>query len=385
MPTVKLPVPDGLAQASPPQASPLSGPDSPVPDSTGLDTAGPAAGRLLRRGEQAGRLTHVERIPARPGRRGTWPEWVPDDLAAALAGIGAERPWAHQARAARLARSGRSVIISTGTASGKSLGYLVPALSAVLEGGTALYIAPTRALAADQLRMLNSLHLAGVRAAVVDGDTPYPERAWARAHANYLLTTPDMLHHSLLPRHAYWSGLLRRLRYVVVDECHTYRGVFGSHVAQVLRRLRRVSAWHAGAGDDGTGAVFILASATISEPARCARLLTGRAAAAVTADGAPRGPVTLGLWEPPLTGLRGEAGAPVRRSATAEAADLLTDLVLSDVPTLAFVRSRRGAETLAMAARRQVTEAGRADLAGKVAAYRSGYLAADRRALEEAL
>jgi DEAD/DEAH box helicase domain-containing protein len=322
----------------------------------------------------------VHARPARRGRRGTWPDWVPADLLAALARSGAARPWAHQARAARLARSGRSVIISTGTASGKSLGYLVPALTAVLEGGTALYIAPTRALAADQLRLVTSLGLRGVRAAVVDGDTPRADRAWARSHANYLLTTPDMLHHTLLPRHAHWDGFFRRLRHVIVDECHTYRGVFGSHIAQVLRRLRRVTLSHA-----GREAVFLLASATVSEPASCARLLTGLPAATVTADSAPRGAVTLALWEPPLTQFRGEAGAPVRRSATAEAADLLADLVIEGVPTLAFVRSRRGAESVALAARRRVLEAGAPHLADRVAAYRSGYLAADRRALEEAL
>jgi DEAD/DEAH box helicase domain-containing protein len=386
MPTVKLPVPAGIAQAPAVQVGPVSA----APDPSAAPSAAPppaivsgtipAQDAILRRGARTGALTHVQEIPARRGRRAAWPPWVPPELAGALARSGAERPWAHQARAARLARSGASVIISTGTASGKSLGYLVPALSAVLEGGTALYIAPTRALAADQLRLVNSLQLAGVRAAVVDGDTPYPERAWARAHANYLLTTPDMLHHSLLPRHAYWAGLFRKLRYVVVDECHTYRGVFGSHVAQVLRRLRRITAWHA-----GSEAAFLLASATISEPARCAAQLTGVRAAAVTADSAPRGAVTIGLWEPPMTQFRGEAGAPVRRSAAAEAADLLADLVLGEVPTLAFVRSRRGAESLALAARRQVTQAGRAELAGKVAAYRSGYLAADRRALEEGL
>jgi DEAD/DEAH box helicase domain-containing protein len=189
-----------------------------------------------------------------------------------------------------------------------------------------------------------------------------------------------MLHHSLLPRHAYWDGFFRRLGHVVVDECHTYRGVFGSHVAHVLRRLRRVTVRHA-----GREAVFILASATISEPSRCARLLTGLLAAAVTADSAPRGAVTLGLWEPPLTQFRGEAGAPVRRSATAEAAGLLAELVVDGVPTLAFVRSRRGAESVALAARRKVLEAGAPELATRVAAYRSGYLATDRRALEEAL
>ncbi len=131
-------------------------------------------------------------------------------------------------------------------ASGKSLGYLLPALTGVLEGGTALYLAPTRALAADQLRVVSELAVPGVRAAVVDGDTPVAARDWARSHANYLLTTPDMLHQTLLPRHARWNGFFRRLRYIVVDECHTYRGVFGSHVAQVLRRLHRIAAHHGG-------------------------------------------------------------------------------------------------------------------------------------------
>ncbi len=146
------------------------------------------------------------------------------------------------------ARDGRHVIISTPAASGKSLGYLLPALTGILEGGTALYLAPTRALAADQLRVISELAVPGVRAAVVDGDTPMPARDWARSHANYLLTTPDMLHQTLLPRHARWNGFYRRLRYIIVDECHTYRGVFGSHVAQVLRRLHRIAAHH---GDPG--------------------------------------------------------------------------------------------------------------------------------------
>ena len=221
-----------------------------------------------------------------------------------------------------------------------------------------------------------------MRAAVLDGDTPAAERSWARSHANYLLTTPDMLHHSLLPRHARWDGFYRRLRYVIIDECHGYRGVFGSHVAHVLRRLRRIAAHHRGGQAARREPVFILASATISEPQRCARLLTGLVAEAVTADSAPRGPLTFGLWEPPLTTLRGEAGAPVRRTATAEAAGLLADLVTDEVPALAFVRSRRGAEAVALGARRALADAGAADLAAKVAAYRSGYLAEDRRAIE---
>jgi DEAD/DEAH box helicase domain-containing protein len=299
---------------------------------------------------------------------------------AALAAQAITAPWEHQAEAAQHARAGQSVIISTGTASGKSLGYLLPALTSVLNGGTALYIAPTRALAADQLRLVESLGLRGVRAAVVDGDTPWSDRTWARSHAGYLLTTPDMLHHALLPQHSRWNGFYRRLHYVIVDECHTYRGVFGSHVAHVLRRLRRVGCHHS-----ATDPVFILASATISEPARAAALLTGRPAVAVSADSAPRGPMTFAMWEPPLTGARGEAGAPVRRAATAEAAQLLADLVIEDVPALAFVRSRRGAESVALSARRHLAEAGAADLCNRVAAYRSGYLPEERRALEHAL
>jgi DEAD/DEAH box helicase domain-containing protein len=298
------------------------------------------------------------------------------------------------------ARDGRHVIIATPAASGKSLGYLLPALTGVLEGGTALYLAPTRALAADQLRVASELAVPGVRPAVVDGDTSMAARDWARSHANYLLTTPDMLHQTLLPRHARWNGFFRRLRYIIVDECHTYRGVFGSHVAQVLRRLHRIAAYHggpgsAGPGSAGPGPLFLLASATVSEPASCAFLLTGQRAEEVlltgqraeevTENAAPCGPVTFGLWEPPLTSTRGEAGAPVRRSATSEAAGLLADLVAEAVPVLAFTRSRRGAEALALGARRALRESGAAGLSERVAAYRSGYLREDRRALEEAL
>ncbi len=284
------------------------------------------------------------------------------------------------------ARAGHDVIIATGTASGKSLGYLLPALTAVLEAGTVLYLAPTRALATDQLRALGALSIPGVRAAVVDGDTPAAQRDWARSHANYLLTTPDMLHQTLLPRHARWTGFYRRLRYIVVDECHTYRGVFGSHVAQVLRRLHRVAVHHIqAAGSAGAGPVFLLASATVSDPAGCAQLLTGRPAQAVTENAAPRGPVTFVLWEPPLTRAHGDADAPVRRSATAEAATLLAGLVAKQVPVLAFTRSRRGAEGVALAARRVLRESGAAADSERVAAYRSGYLRDDRRALEEAL
>lgn len=350
--------------------------------SAGRDGAG--VRRILDHGTACGRLTHVERLPERPGRRVPWPGWVPADVMKAFAQVGISGPWAHQAQAADLAHAGRNVIMATGTASGKSVGYLAPALAAIAGGATALYLAPTRALAADQLALVRSLsqHLRpSLRAAVIDSDTPALERARARKHATYLLTTPDMLHYGLLPQHRRWDGFFRRLRYVIVDECHGYRGVFGSHVAQVLRRLRRVAEHHGAQGH----LRFVLASATISEPERCAELLTGLAACAVTTDAAPRGPMTFGMWEPPLTGLRGEAGAPLRRSAIAEAADLLADLVLDGTPSLAFIPSRRGVEAAAAVAKAKLVQAGAGELAQRVAAYRSGYLPQERRELEQAL
>ena len=319
------------------------------------------ASRILRRGARSGRLMHVEEIPARPGAGVPWPDWVPAEITQALSRAGVTRPWAHQAAMAEHARHGRNVIIATPAASGKSLGYLLPALTAVLSGSTVLYLAPTRALAADQVRAVRALDIPGVCAAVVDGDTLSADRERARTRANYLLTTPDMLHHVLLPRHSRWGELFGRLEYVIVDECHGYSGVFGSHVAHVLRRLRRVAAHHARrhpararAGASPASLVFLLASATVSEPGVCARLLTGADAEEITESAAPRGPVTFGLWEPPLTAARGESGAPVR-PATAEAASLLADLVAHDVRGLAFTRSRRGAEAVAIAAKRALS------------------------------
>ncbi len=350
----------------------------------------PGAQDILRRGAAAGRLTHVERMAARQGVPVPWPGWLTEDLTAAFGRLGIAQPWAHQATAADHAHAGRSVILATGTASGKSLAYLAPALTAVADGGTVLYLAPTRALAADQLALIRALGAwpgrgfqARLRPAVVDSDTPAAERAWARKHATYLLTTPDMLHFGMLPQHQRWSGFFRRLRYVVVDECHGYRGVFGSHVAHVLRRLRRVADLHREPGSPGL--VFVLASATISEPARAAELLTGMTAVAVTDDSAPRGALTFAMWEPPLTALPGEAEAPLRRTAVAEASGLLADLVRAGVPSIAFIRSRRGVEAAAASARSRLTEAGDGELAHRVAAYRSGYLPQERRELEQAL
>lgn len=357
-------VPTSIAPAAPPEL-PASG--------TPLD-------RLLRAPGRRSRLTHVESVPARPGRTAAWPAWVPPLIVDRLTLAGIPALWEHQVAAAELAAAGRSVVLATGTASGKSLGYLLPVLAALIEGdaATALYLSPTKALAADQLRAVRRLNLTAVRAATFDGDTPPAERDWVRAHANLVLTNPDMLHRGLLPGHARWATYLRRLRYVVVDECHGYRGVFGSHVAQVIRRLRRLCEHY------GATPTFALASATVSDPATSAGRLVGVPVAAVTEDAAPRGAADFALWEPPLLDIADGSGGPVRRSAGAEAADLLADLVVEGSRTLAFVRSRRAAEAMALAARRALLEAA-PELAHRVAAYRAGYLPEERRALEAAL
>jgi DEAD/DEAH box helicase domain-containing protein len=335
--------------------------------------------RVVATDDRAERVLHVEHIPPRPARCVDWPAWVSPLVADRFRARGVDRPWSHQVAAAEIAWQGRPVVLATGTASGKSLGYQLPLLSALVEGdATALYIAPTKALAADQLRSVRELAIAQVRAAGYDGDTAPQDREWVRAHANLVLTNPDMLHFGLLPAHQRWSRFLRRLRFVVIDECHGYRGVFGSHVAQVLRRLQRVAEHY------GADPVPILASATVAEPGLTARRLVARDVEEVTDDGSPRGALDFALWEPPLSELKGEHGAPVRRSATAEAADLLADLVVEQVRTVAFVRSRRGAEVVALSARRALAEVA-PELSRRVAAYRAGFLPEERRALERAL
>ncbi|MFH8929788.1 DEAD/DEAH box helicase [Streptomyces pristinaespiralis] len=345
--------------------------------------------RLAAGASRAARITHTEHLPPRPGRHAVWPDRIRAEVISAVRDAGIEHPWAHQATAAEHALDGESVVIATGTASGKSLAYLAPVLSTLLDGAeaangrgtTALYLAPTKALAADQRRSVKELAAPlgnRIRPAVYDGDTPVEEREWVRQYANYVLTNPDMLHRGILPAHPRWSSFLRSLRYVVIDECHTYRGVFGSHVAQVLRRLRRLCARY------GANPVFLLASATSAEPAVSAGRLTGLPVHEVADDASPRGELVFALWEPPLTELQGEKGAPVRRTATAETADLLTDLTVQGVRSVAFVRSRRGAELISVIAKERLAEVDRS-LPRRVAAYRGGYLPEERRALERAL
>jgi DEAD/DEAH box helicase domain-containing protein len=418
---------------------------------------------------QAVKIAHVANQTAREAEAGAWPAFVPQRALAAFRERGITVPWRHQQRAAELAWAGRSTVVATGTASGKSLAYQLPAVSAALAGETTLYLSPTKALAADQHRFLTALALAEATPAAYDGDCDREDRDWARAHASIVLTNPEMLHLSVLPGHERWASWLRRLRFVVVDECHAYRGVFGAHVAAVLRRLRRVAA---GYGADPT---FVLASATVAEPAATASRLIGLPVTAVTADGSPAGSRLLLLWDPRrrddgavrcrregsgarrngawpaadgATGGRGRcasdggggvggsgrcggdgggggggggngrcggdgggggaaaalesrtgpaeiatgreeapardrpAWAGVAGAAGRDAAELLARFVAAGLRTVVFVRSRRAAEAVAIASRQLL--AGRA-AADRVTAYRGGYLAEERRAIERAL
>jgi DEAD/DEAH box helicase domain-containing protein len=331
-------------------------------------------------------LLHLEVMPARPARMSEWPAWLGEPVREAFRRVGVPAPWTHQRAAADLAHAGRHTVVSTSTASGKSLCYLLPGLNAIessrgpkgQRGASVLYLAPTKALAQDQLAALRRLELSDLRCGTHDGDSTPEMREWTRDHAEYVLTNPDMLHRSLLPGHARWAKFFGALRYVVIDECHHYRGVFGAHVAQIIRRLRRVAALY------GAHPTFVLASATVAEPEVAAARLVGLDVVSVTDDGSPRGRTALALWEPPFVPGHGENGAPVRRSATSEVADLLTDLVVERVRTLAFIRSRRGAETVALTTRRLLAEVD-PSLVDQVAAYRGGYLPEERRELERAL
>ena len=412
-------------------------------------------GALLDAGGRSARLTHVEHLPGRDGEHGEWPAWADPALVNGYRGLGVSLPWRHQVEAADAAWAGRHTVLATSTGSGKSLAYWLPSLTAVradvvaglldpgriettTRRGAVLYLSPTKALAADQRASLDSLLAASsasdIRVATCDGDTPFAERRWVRDHADVVLTNPDYLHFALLPQHQRWARLLANLRYVVVDECHAYRGVFGAHVSLVLRRLRRLADHYAGAArvrrPGAPGLTFVLASATTADPAASAARLVGVDAddvVAVTEDTSRSGRKTFALWQPPaLPGFSpfdDGAGPPAnepaadpwgvelagddpwstadpsdatdghptedeldraRRTATAESSDLVTDLVVAGARALVFTRSRHGAESVADRAREHLAEISPA-LGTQVAAYRGGYLPEERRALEKAI
>jgi DEAD/DEAH box helicase domain-containing protein len=340
---------------------------------TSIATAMPAS-------DGAPRLAAVQHLPARRAETVPLPDDLPDVVADRLGLVGITSLYRHQAESLELVRQGRHLVVATGTASGKSLCYQLPLLERVLrdEKATALYLAPTKALAHDQLRALRSFRLPHVRAAAYDGDTPQGDREAIRRTANVLLTNPDMLHVGLLPAHRRWGDFLHRLALVIVDECHVSRGVFGSHVAAILRRLRRVCSHYGNDPVTPQGPTFVLASATIGNPGEHATNLTGLDVTEVVRDGSPRPPVAFALWEPPLT----DESTGTRRSTLAEAADLLAGIVLRGPSTLTFVKSRKGAELVASQAKRLLAQDGMAD---RVMAYRAGYLAEERRAVERGL
>ncbi|HEY2309617.1 MAG TPA: DEAD/DEAH box helicase, partial [Gaiellaceae bacterium] len=241
-------------------------------------------------------LAHLATEPARGARTAAVPSSLQPAVREALARRGIDELYAHQAEAYEAARRGGNVIVTTGTASGKTLAFNLPVLDALGADrhARALYLYPTKALAQDQARSLGDLGVPGVRAAIYDGDTPPERRRQIRGWANLVLTNPDMLHIGVLPRHDLWGDFLHNLTFVVVDEAHVYRGVFGSHVANVLRRLHRLARIY------GAEPQFLLASATIANPAELAHSLTGEDATVVEDDAAPRAERTIALWNPPL-------------------------------------------------------------------------------------
>ncbi|CAB5041975.1 unannotated protein [freshwater metagenome] len=269
-----------------------------------------------------------------------------------------------------MARSGESLVVATGTASGKSLCYQVPIAESVLSGGTALMIYPTKALARDQLLSLTSWEVPGLTAAAYDGDCSPEERSWVRTHANVLLTNPEMVHQAILANHRRWAKFLQELRFVVVDELHTLRGVFGTHVAHILRRLRRLVRFYGGAEP-----TVIFSSATIGEPAKLASGICGHEVAVVQSDASPSGMRSIALWNP------AEASDGDRWSINAEAALLASRLISAGLRTLVFCGSRRGTEVVASALRDSLPES----LAEHVRSYRAGYLAHERRQIEAEL
>lgn len=337
-----------------------------------------------------GQILRVEELPERDALYGSLPDGAVDlRVLDALSEMGIERLYSHQAEAIDHVLAGRNVVVVTGTASGKTLCYNVPVVNAVVKDplAAALFIYPTKALAQDQLRAINgfcesSKHIRFV-AGVYDGDTPQNERRRIRDRAAVILTNPDMLHQGILPRHSHWNRVFSNLRFVVLDELHSYRGVFGSHLANVLRRLKRICSHY------GSSPQFICCSATIGNPREHAERITGGPVELVNRDGSPRGPKKFVFWNPPILADQvGAAEAPAaggeRRSSLREAVELMTALVKEDIQTIAFVRTRLMAELILRSAR-EMLEGVSPRLAKEVEAYRSGYLPEERREIERRL
>ena len=311
--------------------------------------------------------------PARDAETVPLPQELDARVVTALERRGITSLFHHQAEAWSAAARGEHVVITTGTASGKTLAFNLPVLDTIARDPKtrALYLYPTKALAQDQARSLTALGVPGVRSAIYDGDTPTDQRRQVRTWANAILSNPDMLHIGVLPHHDRWGDVLANLGYVVVDEAHVYRGVFGSHVANVLRRLRRLASVY------GSEPQFLLASATIANPAELAVELTGLETTVVSGDSAPRAERTVVLWNPPVT----DEELNLRASALGEGARLLAELVERGLRTLCFAKSRKAAELIHRFALERL---GR-EYADRLSPYRAGYTPAQRREIERRL
>jgi len=324
-------------------------------------------------------IVHTEHIPSREASYGELDEPLHPTLHASLESNRLLPLYSHQASAINAVRADKNVVVVTPTASGKTLCYNIPVLDAILthKGSRALYLFPTKALAQDQLRSLRELTASGeikLNYDTFDGDTPQWERAEIKRAAEIVLSNPDMVHLGILPNHHSWRELLSRLRYVVIDEAHIYRGVFGSHVANVLRRLRRLCAHY------GSTPRFICCSATIANPGEHVERLTGLPFEVVAGDGSPHGGKDFVFWNPPLI----DEAKSARRSANSEATLILTELVQQRIRSLTFTRSRRLTELIYLYVQDQLNQR-EPGLAEMVKPYRAGYLAEDRRRIEREL
>ncbi len=316
-------------------------------------------------------LAHLDTEPEREGGAAPLPEGLHPNVRAALS---VETLYSHQAEAWEAAARSENVIVTTGTASGKTLAFNLPVLDALAREPKlrALYLYPTKALAQDQARSLTELGVKRIRSAIYDGDTPADRRWQIRKWANVILTNPDMLHVGVLPHHDRWGDVLTNLRYVIVDEAHVYRGVFGSHVGNVLRRLRRLARVY------GAEPQFLLASATIANPGELAESLTGAAATVISDDGAPRAERTIALWNPPLT----DEELGLRASPLGEASRLMASFVSRGLRTICFAKSRRAAELIHKFTVERLNDR---ELAARLAPYRAGYTPQQRREIERRL
>ena len=331
-------------------------------------------------------IVHVEHIPPQHASLGELHTPLHPSLQSSVECSGVWPLYSHQAEAVNLLRDGRNVIVATPASSGKSLCYHLPVLDSLLaeRTGRAVYLYPTKALAQDQLKGLGGLAKGlPIRPAIFDGDTPSEDRPSIKRSAQILLTNPDMLHLGILPNHGTWSRFFRGLRYVVLDEAHVYRGVFGSHVANLLRRLRRICRTY------GSSPQFVLCSATIANPEELAERLTGLSFEVIDRAGANYGGKQFAFWNPPTVneppgGDSIAGGKNTKRSTNSEAATLFAELISKNIRTIAFVRGRKVAELVYVYARDQLEEK-QAGLGERISPYRASYLPEDRRRIEQAL